>query len=65
VFVSSKDKKNKTKQDKKQKTTTSKKSLETALWMSIESAPHLPPTVSHLLLQALFMQISGTSFILT
>jgi hypothetical protein len=30
-----------------------------------EAAAHLPPTVSHLLLQALFMQISGMSFTLT
>jgi hypothetical protein len=44
---------------------TNKKSLETALWMSIESVAHLPPTVSQLLLQALFMQISGMSFTIT
>jgi hypothetical protein len=30
-----------------------------------EVAAHLPPTVSQLLLQALFLQISGMSFTLT
>jgi hypothetical protein len=42
-----------------------KKNLETGLWMAICIVAHLPTAVSLLLLEALFMQISGVSLTLT
>jgi hypothetical protein len=41
------------------------KGLETVLWMVSEAVAHLPAAVSQLLLEALFMQISGVSLTLT
>jgi hypothetical protein len=57
VVVSSKDKENRKKQKRR-------------VWRQLcerlsEAATQLPPTVSLLLLQALFMQLSGMSFTLT
>jgi hypothetical protein len=57
VLVSSKEEKKQKKKKKK-------------VWRQLcdclsEAAAHLPPTVSHLLLQALFMQISAMSLTLT
>jgi hypothetical protein len=58
VLLLSHQRKRKTKQNKKRVWRESCECLS-------EAAIHLPPTVSHLLLEALFMQISVMSFTLT
>jgi hypothetical protein len=51
----------KTKQKQKQKQNKQKRVWRQPCECLSEAAAHLPPTVSQLLLQALFMQISGMS----